>query len=178
LFVFVNSIFCTCYCLLFVISAQSRSVIRGKVCEMTSLGRPAIRAAGTVALILIALIGIGWWLGIGHQNPEARNPPVINNAASTNTLNQSGGTNSLAFDRAIADQLVGKLARGKPIDVVAVGSPADWEVVGQYAEYLKTKGFNVTLSRIGMVSPPPDQKIKIGGATDPRVGVIIAPSAF
>src|SRR5205814_2441264 len=31
---------------------------------------------------------------------------------------------------------VGELPRRKPIDVVAVGSPADWEVVGQYAEYI------------------------------------------
>jgi len=146
---------------------------------MTSLGRPAIRAAGAVALILIALVGIGSWVGIGHQYPESPNPPVINNSdsASTNMLNQTGGANSLAFDRAIADQLVGKLPRGKPIDVVAVGSAADWEVVGQYAEYLKTKGFKVTLLKVGMVSPPPDQKIKVGAASDPRVGVIIAPSA-
>jgi hypothetical protein len=131
-----------------------------------TLGRPTIRAAGIVALILIALVGIRWWLAIGHQNPEAQNPPVINNAPS------------LAFDPAIAEQLVGKLPSGKPIDVVAVGSPADWGVAGHYAEYLKTKGFEVTLTRIGMISPPPDQKIKIGDASDPRVGVIIAPSAF
>ena len=82
--------------------------------------RPAIRAAGIVALILIALVGI-WWLDIGHQNPDAQNPPVINNAPS------------LAFDPAIADQLVGKLPTGKPIDVVAVGSPADWGVAGANA---------------------------------------------
>jgi hypothetical protein len=61
---------------------------------------------------------------------------------------------------------------------VAVGSPADWGVAGHYAEYLKTKGFEVTLTKVGMVSPPPDQKIKIGDASDPRVSVIIAPSAF
>lgn len=127
---------------------------------------PAIRAAGIVALILIAFVGIRWWLANGHQNPEAQNPPVINNAPS------------LAFDPAIADQLVGKLPRGKPIDVVAVGSPADWGVASHYAEYLKTKGFEVTLTKVGMVSPPPDQKIKISDASDPRVGVIIAPSAF
>ncbi|HEV2713939.1 MAG TPA: hypothetical protein VGU64_01665 [Terriglobales bacterium] len=95
---------------------------------------PAIRAAGIVALILIAFVGIRWWLANGHQNPEAQNPPVINNAPS------------LAFDPAIADQLVGKLPRGKPIDVVAVGSPADWGVASHYAEYLKTKGFEVTLT--------------------------------
>jgi hypothetical protein len=143
--------------------------------------RLAIRAVGSVGLILIAFVGIGIalvaigsWLAIEHPTHEARN----NNAPRINTPNQSGGTNPLAFDRAIADQLVGKLPAGKPIDVVAVGSPADWEVVGQYAEYLKTKGFKVTLLRIGMVSPPPDQKIKVGGASDPRIGVIIAPSAF
>ena len=83
--------------------------------------RPAIRAASIVALILIALVGIRWWLAIGHQNPEAQNPPVTNNAPS------------LAFDPAIADQLVGNLPRGKPIDVVAVGSPADWGVAGANA---------------------------------------------
>jgi len=147
--------------------------------------RLAIRAAGSVGLILIAVVGIGIavvgigsWLAIEHPNQEARNPSVINNAPRTNTPNQSGGTTTLAFDRATADQLVGKLPREKPIDVVAVGSPADWGVAGQYAEYLKTKGFKVTLLRIGMISPPPDQKIKVGDASDPRVGVIIAPSAF
>jgi hypothetical protein len=142
--------------------------------------RPGIRAAGNGVLILIALGGIGWWLATtGHQNnPKAQNPPLINNAPSTNTPNQSSSTNTLAFDPEIADQLVGKLPGGKPIDVVAVGSPADWGVAGQYAEYLKTKGFEVTLTKVGMVSPPPDQKIKIGDASDPRVGVIIAPSAF
>jgi hypothetical protein len=131
-----------------------------------TLQRPAIRAAGTVVLILIVLVGIRWWLATRHQNPEAQNTPVVNNAA-TNTLNQSGSTNKLEFDHAIADQLVGKLPKGKPIDVVAVGSPADWEVVGQYAEYLKTKGFKVTLLKIGMVSPAPDQKIQVGAGERP-----------
>jgi hypothetical protein len=97
-----------------------------------TLGRSAIRAAGSVALVLIALGGIGWRLATWHQNPKVQYPPLINNAPSVNTLNQSGSTNTLAFDRKIADQLVGKLPGGKPIDVVAVGSPADWEVVGQY----------------------------------------------
>src|SRR5262249_60467919 len=97
--------------------------------------RLAIRAAGSVGLILIAVVGIGSWLAIEHPNQEARNPPVINNAPRTNTPNQSGGTTTLAFDRAIADQLVGKLPREKPIDVVAVGSPANWGIAGQYAEY-------------------------------------------
>ena len=102
----------------------------------------------------------------------------LTNAPSVNTPNQSVGTNKLAFDTTTADQLVRKLPKDKPIDVVAVGSTADWEVVGQYAEYLKTKGFKVTLSRMGKVVPPPDQRIQIGPASDPRVGVIIAPSAL
>jgi hypothetical protein len=131
-----------------------------------TLGRPTIRAACSITLILIVLVGIRWWLADGHQNPGAQSPPVTNNAPS------------LAFDPAIADQLVGKLPRGKPIDVVAVGSSADWGVAGHYAEYLKTKGFEVTLTKVGMVSPAPDQKIKIGDASDRRVSVIIAPSAF
>jgi hypothetical protein len=140
-----------------------------------------IRAFCSVGLILIAfvgigiaLVGLGSWLAIEHPTHEARN----NNAPRINPPNQSGSTNPLAFDRAIADQLVGKLPRGKLIDIVAVGSPADWEIVGQYAEYLKTKGFAVRLSRIGMIFPPPDQKIKVGAAGDPAVGVIIAPSAL
>ena len=145
-----------------------------------TFGRRLVRACG-VGLVLLAVAG--WWLA-PHQKAGAPNP-IINNAPSINTLNQSGGTNTinvgpnrLAFDLTIADQLVGKLPRGKPIDVVGVGSDADWQIASQYADYLKTKGFEVTLSRIGMVSPPPDQKIKIGDASDPRVGVIIAPSAL
>ena len=139
--------------------------------------RPVIRAAGIVALILIAFVGIRWWLTMGHQNPESQNRPGYQNSAAQNPPITNNAP-SLAFDRAIADQMVGKLPRGKPIDVVAVGSPADWGVADQYAEYLKTKGFKVTLSRMGKVVPPPDQKITVGPASDPRVGVIIAPSAF
>src|SRR5205823_9264640 len=95
----VNSIFCKLLPVVRDISAISIGDSR-KVCEMTSLGRPAIRAAGAVALILIALVGIGSWVGIGHQYPESPNPPVINNSdsASTNMLNQTGGANSLPFD--------------------------------------------------------------------------------
>jgi len=139
--------------------------------------RPAIRAAGIVALILIAFVGIRWWLTIDHQNPESPKPPGYQNPAAQNPPITNIAP-SLAFDRSIADQMVGKLPRGKPIDVVAVGSPADWGVADQYAEYLKIKGFKVTLSRMGMVVPPPDQKIAIGPPSDPRIGVIIAPSAF
>jgi hypothetical protein len=147
---------------------------------MGTLGRRVVRVCGFV-IMLVAVVG--WWLA---PFPKADAPsPIVNNAPSINTLNQSGGNNTinvgpnrLTFNPATADQLIGKLPPGKTIDVVAVGSAADWEVASQYADYLKTKGFEVTLSRMGMLVPPPDQKIRIGDVSDPRVGVIIAPSAF
>lgn len=88
------------------------------------------------------------------------------------------GPTKLTFQPAIAEELVSKLPPGKPIDLIGVGSQRDLAVAGQYAKYLKDKGFDVSMSTTGMYAPPPDYKITIGDPKAPRITVLIAPSAF
>ena len=112
---------------------------------------------------------------------------VSQNAPTINTWNQSGGTNTiiigtptpprLAFDQAIANDLVSKLPKGKPIMFQAIGYDEDQAVANQYFEFLKARGFNIPERNIiGAYFPPPTEKISVldEGA---RVVVTVAPSA-
>ena len=136
---------------------------------------------GGVTLMAVGVGGLIFWFGY-YRNADAQSP-IINNAPSINTFNQSGGNNTISvaptrlpFDPAIGDQLASKLPSGKPIELMGVGSQSDWAVAGQYAQFLKSKGFDVTLSLIGMMVPPPDHRISIGDPNAARITVIIAPS--
>ena len=153
---------------------------------------------GTFGKRLVRIIGLavmpfacaGLVLSLSHHASVPVQGPITNNAPSINTNNtndQSGGTNvlniigpqRLLFDATIGDQLASKLPIGKSIEILAVGARPDWIIAGQYAQYLKAKGFAVSFSRSSEIVPPPDHKITIRDdlATSPIV-VIIAPSAL
>jgi hypothetical protein len=100
---------------------------------------------------------------------------VTQGQTGNNTINV--GQARLPFDPAIGDQLADKLPAGKPIDLMGVGSRSDWAVAEQYAQYLRDKGFDVTVSASGVLIPIPDHKISIVDTGAPRVKVIIAPAA-
>jgi hypothetical protein len=153
---------------------------------------------GTFGKRLLRIIGLavmpfafaGLILSLSHHGSAPGQRPITNNAPSINTNNtndQSGGTNilniigpqRLLFDATIGDQLASKLPAGKSIEILAVGSRPDWNIAGQYAQYLKTKGFAVSFTRTSETVPPLDHKITIRDdpTTSPLV-VIIAPSAL
>jgi hypothetical protein len=110
-------------------------------------------------------------------------PPIVNNAPSINTFNQTGGTNTvvvgpgrLMFDPAIGEALVSKLPSGKPIELRSVGSATDQAVADQYQQFLQKRGFQTARASVGMMVPPPDHPISIFDAGT-AVIVTIAPSA-
>ncbi len=150
-----------------------------------TFGKRLVRIMG---LALMPLAFAGLVLSLSHQGSVPSQGPITNNARSiSNTNNQSGGTNilnivgpqRLLFDATIADQLARKLPTGKSIEIMAVGSRTDWNIADQYAQYLKTKGFEVSLSRSSETVPPPDHKITIrDDPTTVPIIVIIAPSAL
>jgi hypothetical protein len=134
-----------------------------------------------------ALLAAGEWLR-PTQAQQAQSsgggPPVTNYGPSINTWNQSGGNNTinlgpvrLAFDQAIAEELVSKLPPGKPVRLRGVGSQNDQAVVSQYQQFLQDRGFQVVRDIIGMIAPPPDHKIMLGDPNAAQMVVIIAPSA-
>ena len=148
---------------------------------------------GTFGKRLVRIIGLavmpfacaGLILSLSHHASVPDQGPIANNTNNTN--DQSDGTNvlniigpqRLLFDATIGDQLASKLPIGKSIEILAVGSRTDWNIADQYAQYLKTKGFDVSFSRSSETVPPPDHKITIRDdpATSPII-VIIAPSAL
>ncbi len=149
-----------------------------------SFGKRLVRIIG-LAMMAFAFAGLVLSL-IHHGNVQGQGP-ITNNAASIDTNNQSGGTNTLntigpqrlLFDATIGDQLANKLPTGRSIEIMAVGSRTDWNVAGQYAQYLKAKGFDVSFLRRSETVPPPDHKITIrGDPTTSPIVVIIAPSAL
>ena len=152
-----------------------------------TLGKRLVRIIG-VAVMPFAYAGL--ILSLSHHGSAPGQRPITNNAPSINTNNtndQSGGTNilniigpqRLLFDATIGDQLASKLPAGKSIEILAVGSRPDWNIAGQYAQYLKTKGFAVSFTRTSETVPPLDHKITIrDDPTTSPIIVIIAPSAL
>lgn len=162
-----------------------------------TFGRGLQRIIG-VAVMALAFAGLV--LSLNHHEIIQGRKPVANAVASINTNNQNAsadaphaadnqrasidaltatGPQRLDFDAEIGDQLASKLPVQKSIEIMAVGSRADWNIADQYAEYLKTKGFDVSFLRSSEVVPPPDHKIII--RDDPSMSpivVIIAPSAL
>jgi hypothetical protein len=149
-----------------------------------TFGRGLLRIIG---LAVMALAFAGLVLSLNHHESVQSGGPVTDHAPSINSNNQSGSTDALNatgpqrldFDAAIGDQLARKLPPSKSIEVMAVGSRADWNIADQYAEYLKAKGFDVTFLRSSEIVPPPDHKIIIrDDPTTSPIVVIIAPSAL
>ena len=170
--------------------------ILGASALVSTFGKRLVRIIG-LAVMPFALAGLV--LSLNHpgsgpgQEPITNNVPSINTnntnntKDSNNTKNQSGGLNilniigpqRLPFDATIGDQLASKLPTGKSIEILAVGSRTDWNIGGQYVQYLKTKGFEVSFTRSSETVPPLDHKITIrDDPTKSPIVVIIAPSAL
>jgi hypothetical protein len=162
-----------------------------------TFGRRLLRVIG---LAVMALAFAGLVLSLNHHETIRGREPVANGAPNINADSRGGSTDAphaannqkagidaltatgpqrLDFDTEIGDQLASKLPAKKSIEVMAVGSRADWNIADQYAEYLKAKGFDVSFLRSSEIVPPPDRKIMIRDdpATSPIL-VIIAPSAL
>ena len=152
-----------------------------------TFGKRRVRIIG---LVVMPFACAGLMLSLSHHASVPVQGPITNNAPSINTNNtndRSGGTNvlniigpqRLLFDVTIGDQLASKLPIGKSIEILAVGSRTDWNIADQYAQYLKTKGFDVSFSRTSETVPPIDHKMTIRDdpATSPII-LIIAPSAL
>ena len=114
----------------------------------------------------------------------AGTPALAQNCVITGTTNYGSiiqncifsGPQRLTFQPSIAEELVRRLPSGKPISVEGVGSPADQAIAGQYAKYLKDKGFDVSFGLTDVLVPVPTSKISIQRVGD-GFRVIIAPSA-
>jgi hypothetical protein len=151
-----------------------------------TFGKRLVRIIG-LAVMPFAFAGI--ILSLSHHGSAPGQRPITNNARSINTDNAPDkdgainvlniiGLQRLLFDATLGDRLASKLPTGKSIQIMAVGSRIDWNIADQYAQYLKTKGFDVSFSRTSETVPTPDRKITIIDPPTSPIIVIIAPGAL
>jgi hypothetical protein len=87
-------------------------------------------------------------------------------------INQAPG--KLQFSDALGAELLAKIPNNKLINLMAVGSPSDQNVGLQIAKFLQAHGYQLSISIIGMMAPPPDRTLVWDAA---RSELIVAPSA-
>jgi hypothetical protein len=155
------------------------------------------RLVRIIALAVMPFAFAGLILSLSHHGSTPGQGRITNNAPSINTNNDTKSTNNtnnqsvsidilkitgpqrLPFDATIGNQLAGKLPTEKSIEIMAVGSRTDWNIAGQYAQYLKAKGFDISFTRSSETVPPLNRKITIrDDPTASPIVVIIAPSAL
>lgn len=159
-------------------------------CISALAGTFAKKFARIIGLAVMPFAYAGLILSLNHHGGAPAEGRITNNVLGMNTNNitdKSHGTNilniigpeRLPFDATIGDQLASKLPTGKSIAIMAVGSRADWNIGDQYAQYIRSKGFDVSFSRSSETVPPLDRKITVRDdlSTSPII-VIIAPSAL
>ena len=127
-----------------------------------------------VGKIIVALLGAAAAAATIYQaviSPLSAQPtqPSLSGASGNFNFNQQGGTVNqtyvnqappkLKFTEALGAEVVAKLPRDKPIRVAAVGSKADQAVGVEFANFLQSRGYTVTLALIGIMGPPPDHPL-------------------
>jgi hypothetical protein len=158
-------------------------------CISALVGTFAKRLARIIGLAAMPFAYAGLVLSLNHYVSAPVQGRTTNNVPSVNTNNtndQGGGIDvfniigpqRLVFDVTIGNQLASKLPTGKSIAIMAVGSRTDWNIGDQYAQYLRSKGFQVSFSRSSETVPPSNRKITVRDdpSTSPII-VVVAPSA-
>jgi hypothetical protein len=133
-------------------------------------------------LALISIVSILPAISSTSNSQEKKLAPNI----TVTSNNQSGGITAyqvnigqiyLSFSEEIAAELAAKLPKDRPVDIMGVGSPKDWQVADQYALFLQNGGYTIrNRNSAGMVTPPPDNPISITVYPD-HSDVMIAPRA-
>jgi hypothetical protein len=101
------------------------------------------------------------------QAPSSPTPPP--GASGNFNYNQQGGVANqtyinqappkLTFSDALGAELLAKLPKDKPINLMVVGSNSDAAVGMQIADFLTANRYKVQISRIGVLVPPPDHPL-------------------
>lgn len=88
------------------------------------------------------------------------------------------GPQRLTFQTDIADEIITRLPKGKPIYFASVGSDRNQQIAYQYFQYLEANGIHFAGgTRIGVIVPPPDYPINIRDRGD-NIQLLIDPSVL
>lgn len=148
-----------------------------------------VQAAVGIAAIGMFLLSIANILGVVPKETAIAqtSTPSNQNCTGNCSFNQSGGTviqnynqepKRLEFNENLANALLSKITTtSKPVLLRGVGGAKDQEIVQQYARFFENHGHQVSLFTIGMLIPPPDEKIGFL-ETSTNYQITLAPSAF
>jgi len=136
---------------------------------------------GGLFLIWIAtIIGL-----VPKQVALAQVAPPTQNCNGNCSFGQQGGTiiqnynaapQRLEYSDDLAAALLSKLTPQKPVIFKIVGGATDQQIGMHYANYLSAHGVQVKVWSIGILIPPPDQKVTFSDLGD-TYQIIIAPNA-
>ncbi len=153
-----------------------------------------ISISGTIGAIVgsIVLIGITEIIhgraqaGSSLSNQPIREIPLTEKfAQNVTSYGQQGGITAgtvnigpqrLAFSPDLGNELLAKMSNKKKVIIRSIGGYADQAVASEIKDFLQRNGYEVTLTPIGMLMPPPDHKISLGESPDGYV-LTVAPSA-
>lgn len=117
------------------------------------------------------LLAAGEWVRpIQAQAQDHPGTPLASNTGpNINTWNQSGGTNTinighqrLTFQPSVAEEILRRLPKDKPIVIHSVGGASDQGIASEYQQYLQGQGVKIAgRSTFGVKIPPPDYAITI-----------------
>jgi hypothetical protein len=143
-----------------------------------------MRATNGLVGLAVLLVAIeAWQQPLGAQTMAA--PPT---GGGINAPNNSGiitqgqtGNNTiinqrpkLTFTDALGQELLVKIPKDKPVEVLGVGSQSDINVALQIGAFLSRNGYVVTINGAGVLSPPPERAITWNPIAS---RLIVAPSA-
>jgi hypothetical protein len=127
-----------------------------------------MRAALTIVAVWLVSVTTGW-----AQNC------VISGSTNYGSITQNCivvGPTRLTFQTAIAEELVRRLPKEKPVVIRSVGSDRDQTIASQYQQFLVDHGYTIKArAGIGVLAPPPDYPITIDDRAD-SIFVTIDPS--
>lgn len=118
--------------------------------------------------------------------PDSK-PTTPNPATSSGnfSINQQGGSvnqtyinqvpERLIFSDALGRELLAKIGKDRPVEVIAVGSNSDMLVGRQIHAFLRDNGYSVTLETYGMIAEVPEQALTMTELPSVR-RLIVAPS--
>jgi hypothetical protein len=107
-------------------------------------------------------------------------PSVNGNCNAVGQNNSACNTvvapNRLSLSNELANELLNKMPIKKTVHLTTVGSSKDQNVGDDIQSFLVQNGYKIDRSIIGMLIPPPDNKISLRETAD-AYNLLIAPSA-
>ena len=135
-----------------------------------------VSISGVVGAVFGALLLISVVEMIGHKANAQQPPPPTGDCSNSGTVYGNNSPNcdntfnnfgpqKLSLTDDIKQQMLTSIPKGKPININIIGSTIDQRIGSEFTNFLAQNGYSVTVTRIGVLAPPPDGPLTWDGAS-------------